>query len=177
MKKENDVEKRIWSSKPSQIENITSTVIGIISLSISVWINSKVEFSPVNIHDPSSMINAVMIAVSVFLIVPVLNAIWRILVTYNTGYLLTSQRLLMTYGVFNKDTDTLELYRVKDFQVYRPLVLRMFGLGNLIMNTSDASDPYVKLAAIKQADRLLTMVRHHVEECRIKRGVRALDMQ
>ena len=48
------------------------------------------------------------------LILPIPYALWRWLVVRNTRYVLTDQRLKSSRGVFNRVTDDLELYRIKD---------------------------------------------------------------
>ena len=53
-------------------------------------------------------------------IVPIFIAVSRFLQTKNKIYELTTERLKITEGVFNKVTDTLELYRVKDLETRQP---------------------------------------------------------
>jgi uncharacterized membrane protein YdbT with pleckstrin-like domain len=76
-----------------------------------------------------------------WLIVPIFIALSRYLQTKNKIYELTTERLKITEGIFNKVTDTLELYRVKDLETRQPFLYRMFGAENVQMNTSDTSSP------------------------------------
>jgi uncharacterized membrane protein YdbT with pleckstrin-like domain len=76
-----------------------------------------------------------------WLIVPIFIALSRYLQTKNKIYELTTERLKITEGIFNKVTDTLELYRVKDLETRQPFLYRMFGVENVQMNTSDTSSP------------------------------------
>ena len=41
-------------------------------------------------------------------------------------YELTSERFLVTHGIFSKQTDAMELYRVTDLNVLQPFLLRLF---------------------------------------------------
>jgi uncharacterized membrane protein YdbT with pleckstrin-like domain len=70
------------------------------------------------------------------LIIPVILWMVRWWVTKCTTYELTSQRLRIRSGVLNRRVDELELYRVKDYAMEQPLMLRLVGLGNLTMITS-----------------------------------------
>jgi len=164
-------EKRIWKASPSQIANINKFIVAGIALIAVIVIQIAI------IPGSTKLLRTAFTVFEFILLIPVFHALWACLTIMNTEYLLTSQRLLITSGVLNKETETLELYRVKDFQVQNPLLLRFFKLGNLIMNTSDASDPYVRLSAIKNGEKLLSKMRHYVEECRVAKGVRAFDVQ
>ncbi|MEZ5300332.1 MAG: PH domain-containing protein [Verrucomicrobiales bacterium] len=44
------------------------------------------------------------------------------------NYELTNERLKLSTGVLNRKTDVLELYRVKDMELEKPLHFRIFGL-------------------------------------------------
>src|SRR5688500_13588131 len=89
----------------------------------------------------SSQLNTFGVFGSCLLIIPVPWAIWRWLETKNHVYRLTSERLIIETGVFGKKTETLELYRVRDLQVTQPFLLRIFGLQNIRLLTSDTSTP------------------------------------
>ena len=68
--------------------------------------------------------------VACILVIPIPWAIWNYLKVKSRVYTLTTERLLIDEGVFNKTQDTLELYRVRDIQVKEPFLLRLFGLQN-----------------------------------------------
>ena len=52
-----------------------------------------------------------------WLVIPLFLILWRWLQTKSTKYELSNQRLITRYGVLNKKTDELELYRIKDYQL------------------------------------------------------------
>ena len=112
-----------------------------------------------------------------WLIFPLFVSLWQWLVTKNTKYELTSQRLKTRHGVLNKTMDDLELYRIKDYKLDRPLWLRMFSLGNVILETSDLSHPTVTVRAIRNAEELRETMRKYVEERRDQKRVREIDFQ
>ena len=74
-------------------------------------------------------------------------------------------------------TDELELYRVRDYKFEQPFFLRLFSLGNIVLQTSDKSDPQVVLSAIPNGEELREKLRTHVEACRMKKGVREVDFE
>lgn len=128
---------------------------------------------------PSQLLNAPRYALCVlfsWLVVPLFLMAWWWLELRCTRYELSTQRLRLRSGVLNKRTDDLELYRVKDLRLDEPLVLRPFGLANLVLETSDRSNPLVVIRGIADAESLMDEVRTHVEALRIARGIRELDV-
>lgn len=111
-----------------------------------------------------------------WLVVPVFVAFWRWLVIRNTRYELSSDRLFTYSGVLNKSIDELELYRVKDYSQLNPLLLRVVGLGNLVLITSDRTHAEVIIVAIPDVTEVRAMLRANVEKCRAKNNVREIDM-
>ena len=109
------------------------------------------------------------------LVVPIFIALWRWIKTRCIVYELTSERLLLTAGVLSKSTDTLELYRVKDIRIEQPFFLRLFGLCNILLHTSDNTTPLVVLPAMPARADLQDLIRNNVERCRVAKGVREVD--
>jgi uncharacterized membrane protein YdbT with pleckstrin-like domain len=112
-----------------------------------------------------------------WLIVPIFIALARYLQTKNKIYELTTERLKITEGVFNKITDTLELYRVKDIETRQPFLYRMFHIENIAVTTSDASSPLISLDAIPSAVAFADKMRNQVEAVRMQKGVREIDIE
>ena len=92
-------------------------------------------------------------------------------------YELTTQRLRISSGVFTRRTDDLELYRVKDTTLVEPLSRRLFGLGDVVLTTNDASTPTVAIEAIPKAGAFREELRKHVETCREQKKVRLAELE
>jgi uncharacterized membrane protein YdbT with pleckstrin-like domain len=110
------------------------------------------------------------------LVVPVVMWIARWWVTRTTLYELTTQRLRRSTGILNRKIDELELFRVKDYAMEQPLLLRMLGLGNLTLVTSDASTPTVAIKAISEVHDVREKLRNAVQAERDRKRVRELDV-
>ncbi|MDZ4404213.1 PH domain-containing protein [Prosthecobacter sp.] len=110
------------------------------------------------------------------LIIPLVMWLVRWWVTKCTFYELTSQRLRIRSGILNKRVDELELYRVKDYAIEQPLLLRLVGLGNLTMVTSDATTPTVPMRAIPGVEAVREKLRTAVQNERDRKRVRQLDV-
>jgi uncharacterized membrane protein YdbT with pleckstrin-like domain len=129
---------------------------------------------------PSQLVNLpwyVLWILLFWLVIPLLVLLWQWLVIRNTVYELTSERLKLRRGVLNKHLDEVELYRVRDYKLEQPFFLRLFGLGNILLQTSDRSHPSVRLRAIRDGEQLYERVRAAVEESRARKGVRELDVE
>ncbi|MFN0075880.1 MAG: PH domain-containing protein [Prosthecobacter sp.] len=112
----------------------------------------------------------------VALVIPLIMWLVRWWVTKCTFYELTSQRLRIRSGILNKRVDELELYRVKDYAIEQPLLLRLVGLGNLTMVTSDATTPTVPMRAIPGVEVVREKLRTAVQNERDRKRVRQLDV-
>ncbi len=100
---------------------------------------------------------------------------WKWLVVRCQRFEITTERLRLIQGVLNQDIDEIELYRVKDTRVLRPLWLRLFGLGSVVLETSDRTHPNPVLTAIKDAMEVREKLREHVEILREQKRVREVD--
>lgn len=129
---------------------------------------------------PSQVVNIgsfILLGLFFWLVIPLFVILWKWLVVKNTKYELTTERLRLRYGVFNKKTDELELYRVRDYKLDQPFFLRIFSLSNIVLTTSDKTHPRVVLEAITDGEELREKLRKYVEVCRTRKGVREVDIE
>jgi uncharacterized membrane protein YdbT with pleckstrin-like domain len=110
-----------------------------------------------------------------WLLLPIVAMVVRYLRTALHCYELTGQRLRERTGILNRQTEELELYRVKDMAIEQPLAQRLFGRGRIVLQTSDRSTPLVVLNGIAAPREVAQLLREHVEQCRATRGVREID--
>lgn len=127
---------------------------------------------------PSQVVNLgvyVLCLLLCWLVLPVLYALWRWVDTRLTEYELTTQRLVFRRGVFNRKTEEVELYRVRDSSLDEPLFLRLFGVGNVVISGTDASTPNFLLRAVKGAADVRQKLRAAVEAVREQKRVRSIE--
>src|SRR5918994_5557812 len=163
-------EHTVWQGTPSQIINLSQYLLW--GLVFTVLLVSGVFILKSMDTIPSGAV-AMLIVIAA---IPLVAAGWKWLVVANTKYELTTQRLRTRTGVFNKRLDELELYRVRDYKLEQPWFLRLFSLSNIVLQTSDKSTPLVVLRAIPRGDFLREEMRTYVEEARMRRGVREIDL-
>lgn len=93
-----------------------------------------------------------------------------------THYRVTSQRVVVESGLLNKRLDQIDLYRIHDYVVERPLGQRLLGTGNLLLATQDRSTPAVALRGLStDVVALYERLRTATEAEKRRRGVRVLD--
>ena len=87
-----------------------------------------------------------------------LFAIYKILkvtaMVYSVSYTLTKDILEVKTGLFNIRKDILHLYRIKDIAAYQPLSYRFYGIGDVILFSTDLSHPTTTLVAVRDFEAL-----------------------
>jgi uncharacterized membrane protein YdbT with pleckstrin-like domain len=112
-----------------------------------------------------------------WLVIPIFYALAKWIQLRARHYELTTQRVRIRQGVFSKRTDELELYRVKDSTVFEPFWQRLFGVGNIIITTNDATTPTLTLEALPNAADTREKLRAAIEECRDRKRVRIAELE
>ena len=92
-------------------------------------------------------------------------AIYRYIFIRRVIYLVTPQYIRITRGIFFKEIDTVELFRVKDYIIFEPFLLQIFRLMDLHLKTTDPENPMLWLRGIPQSD-IIDTIRDRVLETR-----------
>ncbi|MAY75079.1 MAG: hypothetical protein CMJ31_10255 [Phycisphaerae bacterium] len=103
-------------------------------------------------------------------------AIYKAIKTATTDYTLTNQRLRIKTGILSRQTEEIELYRVRDTAVRQSLFERLFGLGTIHVSSSDPRTPEQPMPAIKDPHGVREHFRKYTEQMRRSRGVRDIDI-
>ena len=74
-------------------------------------------------------------------------------------YRVTNERLINDRGFITKHTEQLDLFRVNDVQIRQGLLQRLFGVGTVIVISSDASAPQKKMLDVANPHRVGDIVR------------------
>ena len=89
-----------------------------------------------------------------------------------TRYALSKDRLFVSVGFLNIKDDEILLYRVRDIDTSRNLWQRLFGVGTVIIMSSDKSMPTLVLKNMKDPVNTKELIHEQVEEMKIRRRVR-----
>ena len=148
-----DPEKIIYECTPSPIVNLKSFVLaalfGIATIVATILTNTPLLL--------------------VALVLPLGFAWWHWLKVKSTKLTLTDQRLIVREGIFTKHTNETELYRVRDTTIEEPFFFRLFGVGNIIIFTTDDADNRLNFHAYNKPHWLKDQIRNNAEICRKNR--------
>lgn len=151
----------VWKGQSNQLINFWPFLICLIVIMLLIW--ASLGFS--NIY------------LALVIIAPLAYAFWVWLSTRCRVYELTNERMRVYTGVLNQEIDEVELYRVKDTKILRPIWLRIFGLSTVILDTSDRALPKLELKAVRHGAKIREDIRKYVEILRDKKRVREVDFE
>ena len=78
-------------------------------------------------------------------------------------------------GIFSKTTNEVELYRVKDIKLIQPFWLRILGLSNIWLDSTDHSNPTILIKGIHNGSEIKEQLRMAVDIRRDIKGVKEVD--
>jgi uncharacterized membrane protein YdbT with pleckstrin-like domain len=95
-----------------------------------------------------------------------------------TSYRITSQRIVIERGVFSKEMQQVDLYRVVDYVVKRSFGERILGTGTIVLETMDKTTPELRISGIRtDVMALYERLRAATEAEKRSRGVRVVDFE
>jgi len=163
MSPEPDTETTVWQGTPSQWTNFGTYLF-------CALLVGGIVFAKLNYTGAGSEYILAALAV------PILWALFRWIGTSTHRYEITTERIKLTTGLLSKQTTELELYRVRDYSVVEPFLLRLVGCGNIVLVSADRTTPQVVLHAVPHAAKLKDQIRANTERMRQRRGVRDLEI-
>jgi uncharacterized membrane protein YdbT with pleckstrin-like domain len=90
---------------------------------------------------------------------------YRFLYIRTITYLISPEVIRISLGIFFKRSDMVEMYRVKDYVVTKPLLLQMMGLMDITLKGTDIETPVLMLRGIPDSD-LIDTIRNYVQQAR-----------
>lgn len=96
--------------------------------------------------------------------------LYRFIFIRKLRYVITSEVISISRGIFFKRTDHVELYRVRDYIQLQPPLLQLLGLMNLCLKSTDSENLVIWLRGIP-ACSLVDVLREQVQAARMKNKV------
>ena len=84
--------------------------------------------------------------------------------SFSNSYEISSQRVRIEKGIFSKNKDSLELFRIDHFDIVKPFGMRLVGQCELHLRSSDAGFPSVVIYGIHDLETLADTLR----ECSLR---------
>lgn len=167
-----NVENTVWRGSPS-IWTILDRLVGPAFLTITIILIVTACWSriPPDFHHVAQK----ALAGIVFVFLLWFAAQWILLKT--VSWTLSTERITWKRGVLSRTIHNLELYRIKDISLRKPLLMRLVGKGYVDFVTSDQSEKgeHESIGAIRKPDDFYALLRKYVERQRQQKGVREVD--
>ena len=93
-----------------------------------------------------------------------------------TRYAVSDDRLFLSTGLLNIKDEEILLYRVRDLSLSRSLGQRIFGVGTIVVTSSDKSQPVLHIKNVKDPAGVKELIHTQVEEMKIRRRVRVNEV-
>ena len=164
-----------FKCRPSQLMNLQTFLLTILSIPILILLRIMLEEQQVSSILPEKLIihvDRLTIYLSVYVLI---NLFWQILKVWCIRYEIDPEKLKYSSGIILRKHEFVENYRIKDFLIEKPLIYRIFDLGNLTIYTSDKTTPILHLYAIRMPDEKYKILRGLVELSRKEKHVYEID--
>lgn len=89
-----------------------------------------------------------------------------------TRYRLTEDRFLVVTGLLNTKYEEIVLYRIKDISLRRTLWQKLFGMGTVIVQSSDTTTAVLNVKNIRKSFEFKELLHATVEKQKILRRYR-----
>lgn len=154
-------ERELWHGNYSGKAMVGSWVLaGLASLAIAIGS----VFVPV--PPPFAWLGAAAIIVCIWLYLGGSLLVQKLGVSYT----LTTQKLLHQTGLLRRVSNRIELIDIDDVTYEQGLVERMFGIGTIVIISSDSSHPKLMMRGIDQVQRVATLIGDTAGEERRRRA-------
>lgn len=89
-----------------------------------------------------------------------------------TKYSMSDDRIFCEKGLLSVKFEEILLYRVRDISMKITLGQRIFGVGSILLQSSDKTSPVLELKNIKNPREVKEMIHRQVEEIKVQRRIR-----
>ncbi len=164
-----------FKCRPSQLLNLQTFLLSILAIPIAILLKITLEeqqISSVLSENLAGHVDRLPIYLSVYVLI---NLFWQTLKVWCISYEIDPEQLRYSSGVILRKHEFVENYRIKDYAIEKPLIYRLFGLGNLTIYTSDKTTPILHLYAIPKPEEKYQILRGLVELSRKEKRVYEID--
>ncbi len=93
-----------------------------------------------------------------------------------TRYSISQERIFVVTGIFNLHYEEILLYRVRDLGLIRNFGQRIFGVGSVVVHSSDKSKPELEIKNVRHPMQVKELLHQQVEEMKLRRRVRVNEL-
>ena len=111
------------------------------------------------------------------MIIPILIYLYRFLDIEFWDYTYTNDSLIESRGPFSLTHDEVHYFRIKDIRLEEPLLMRLVGLSNIYIVSSDRIRPVIKLTAVSDGHKKRETLKQVTLKTRKEMGVKEYDVR
>ena len=89
-----------------------------------------------------------------------------------TKYSMSDDRIFCEKGLLNMKFEEILLYRVRDISMKITLGQRIFGVGSILLQSSDKTAPVLEIKNVKNPRQVKEMIHQQVEQVKEQRWMR-----
>ena len=89
-----------------------------------------------------------------------------------TKYSMSDDRIFCEKGLLNMKFEEILLYRVRDISMKITLGQRIFGVGSILLQSSDKTAPVLEIKNVKNPRQVKEMIHKQVEQVKEQRRMR-----
>lgn len=108
----------------------------------------------------------------VTLLVAAAHTVVRFLKIRSVKYFISTSRIKITQGIFDRHVKEIELYRIQDTSAFQSFFSRILGKGSLFIVSGDKSEPRIEIKSVSNHEELREKLRNAVIAARQKAKVR-----
>ena len=90
----------------------------------------------------------------------------------STKYRITTQRLFKRTGLIARNEEEIELFRIRDVKLNQGIIQRLFGIGNVVVVSSDATSPLLLIKGVSEPENVKETLRSAYMNARRAENVR-----
>jgi uncharacterized membrane protein YdbT with pleckstrin-like domain len=109
-------------------------------------------------------------------IIPPIIAVYKILEVYTWTYTIDKHRIIEKKGVFSVTHKETNLYRIKSMRLDEPFFMRILGISNIYVLSSDPYQSELKMTAVMKGEELWKLLRIKTLDNRQQFGVKEYDL-
>lgn len=160
-------EVRVWVGRPSQLANLPTYILLLILLLVGLLL-------AIGAHDymPPEYVGYQYAWIPLVFLYGFGK--WRGI--SRVEFELTNQRLKKSHGVLVRRHDEMELYRVLECIVKRPLHLLLLGYGHILIETSDCNRKGIRLVAVRKPKQIAEKILKQAELSKRAQSIAEFDI-
>lgn len=123
---------------------------------------------PVIIRDYDRMMGIAMGSLAAFILI---FLVLRYVMLVNVKWIVEEETLCRIKGIFSKQTDYIEMYRITDYKENQSFLQRIMGVKTVTVYSTDRSDEVTDIPGVPADMNLIGIIRDNVEKCRKEKRI------